>query len=356
MMRNSYVDTEFFGMPRGTNVSPLGGGRNSQVFLLEPPGREPLVFKRYFVDPRDKRDRQGAEARALRFLEQAGVREAPLLLALDLDRQASMLTYVVGEKIDRISFKDIGHAADFLNRLIRLSHGQAASQAGFAPASEAYFSAVEVMENIETRLARLDAAGVACPLCEELAQFLGQGVRPALARHVSACEALLAKAGMRMDRPIPDEWKILSPSDFGMHNALRRPDGGLSFFDYEYFGWDDPSKTLADFCLHPAMALSEDLQEAFLGSVLPVLEETGYKRERASAMFPLFGLKWCCILLNEFVPKDQARRSFAGHEPSVGRLSALARQLDKARSMLDGLDARSRAFSRLLYGDGDKDA
>jgi hypothetical protein len=348
MSRNNYVDAEFFGMPRGTKVGPLGGGRNSQVFLVEPPGREPIVFKRYFVDPRDKRDRQGAEARALRFLERAGVNEAPLLLTLDLDRQASMLTYVVGEKIDTISKADIGYAAEFLKTLIRLSRTEMAPREEFSPASEAFFSAAEVVENVELRLARLENAGSDCPLCEELAEFLGEGLRPALVRHAEACRERLTKAGMGMHRAIPEEWRILSPSDFGMHNALRRPEGNLAFFDYEYFGWDDPSKTLADFCLHPAMNLPGELQKLFLDAVVPELEAGGYRRERAGAMFPLFGLKWCCILLNEFVPKDQARRMFAGQAGNDGRTPVLQRQLGKARALLNGLDRRAEVFAALL--------
>ncbi len=348
MKKAAYVDADFFGMPNGTKATPLGGGRNSQVFLLEPPGREPLVFKRYFVDPRDKRDRQGTEARALRFLEQAGVNESPLLLTLDTDRQASMLSLVEGEKVTEPDTAAMDMASAFMVRLIELSATEAAAEAGFNPASEAFFSASEVVDNIEMRLARLDGVNDDCPLCRELMAFLNNDLRPAFAGYVESCESLLKAAGMNMDREIPEEWRILSPSDFGLHNALRRPDGGLSFFDYEYFGWDDPSKMLADFCLHPAMNLAEPLQARFVSTVLPALEKNGYRHERAVAMFPLFGIKWCCILLNEFVPREAARRSFAKAEETEGQRRVLERQLNKARTMLTGLKERAGTFARLI--------
>lgn len=346
--RTPYVDTAFFNMPKGTDATPLGGGRNSQVFLLKPPGREPLVFKRYFVDPRDKRDRQGTEARALKFLEQAGVKESPLLLTLDTDRQATMLSYIEGEKVTDPSSEDMDLAAAFMVRLIAISGTEAAAEAGFKPASEAFFSASGVLENIETRLARLNGVGDECPLCSEFSDYLENRLKPAFSRYAEACEGKLETAGMSMDGDIPEMWRILSPSDFGLHNAVRRPDGGLTFFDYEYFGWDDPSKMLADFCMHPGMNLPNRLQRRFLRVVLPELEKIGYRRERAEAMFPLFGIKWCCILLNEFVPREAARRSFAKTQRSDGHERVLVRQLDKARQLLDSLEERSIAFANII--------
>ncbi|QGY39381.1 hypothetical protein GM415_04340 [Pseudodesulfovibrio cashew] len=348
--RTPYVDTAFFDLPPGTEASPLGGGRNSQVFLVQPPGRDPMVFKRYFVDPSDKRDRQATEALALRFLERSGVESAPRLLTLDTDRQVSMLAYVEGTKVTEPTSRDMDLAAEFLLRLIRLSTTDEAREAGFSPASEAFFSVTGILENIETRLARLEGVTEECPLCRELSDFLAERLRPAIVTYARRCRERLESAGMTVDREIPEEWRILSPSDFGLHNAVKRPDGGLSFFDYEYFGWDDPSKTLADFCLHPAMNLADALQHRFLSTVVPELESLGYNRDRGVALFPLFGIKWCCILLNEFVPREAARRSFARIERTESETRVLTRQLDKARAMLDSLDDRTETFARQMAG------
>ena len=64
-------------------------------------------------------------------------------------------------------------------------------------------------------------------------------------------EHLAAKAPVEAELPV--EQRTLSPSDFGFHNALRRPDGRVVFLDLEYFGWDDPAKMISDFLLHPAL-------------------------------------------------------------------------------------------------------
>ena len=58
--------------------------------------------------------------------------------------------------------------------------------------------------------------------------------------------------------------QVLSPSDFGFHNAILKESGDLVFLDFEYFGRDDPVKLMADFIWHPGMKLS-NLQKRRLG-------------------------------------------------------------------------------------------
>ena len=54
---------------------------------------------------------------------------------------------------------------------------------------------------------------------------------------------------------------------------------------------------------------------------------------RIRLVYPLFALKWCTILLNEFVPEEAERRMFALHR-DFDRETILSGQLAKARSML----------------------
>jgi len=52
---------------------------------------------------------------------------------------------------------------------------------------------------------------------------------------------------------------------------------------------------------------------------------------------PVYGIKWCCILLNEFLPAAAARRAF-----SVGKIKSTARkvrQLQKSRELFSTLAA-----------------
>ena len=90
---------------------------------------------------------------------------------------------------------------------------------------------------------------------------------------------------------------------------------------------------ISDFLLHPAMDLDESLRQRFIANILGQFREKGLAR-RVELVYPLFGLKWCLIFLNEYLPEHLLRRGFA----SGGRLNKAelqAEQLSKARRMLD---------------------
>jgi len=216
--------------------------------------------------------------------------------------------------------------------LVELQQGREQA-AGLPLAAEAFFSVGEVIENVETRYKRFahvprsDRMGVA------LEDFLELRFAPSWNAAVRRARERLAICGSGPRQILPRADRCLSPSDFGFHNALRRRDGSLVFFDFEYFGWDDPAKTAVDFCLHPGMGLAADQARGFLERFLAGFDGDGRLRARIDTVWPLFGLKWCLILLNEFLREDRQRREFsAGAE--LDREAALMTQLDKAGAML----------------------
>ncbi len=291
----------------------LKGGRNSQVFRVDCADGSTFAAKAYF---QDNRDRMGREFRALEFLKKEGVREVAAPLAADETRRVAIHEFIHG-KPPRIGGDEIDRAVRFLGELKRIA--DSARPAHFPPASEACFSIGEILQNIDGRLARLLEASAAEP---ELADFLRNDLLPF---------RKAAGKGVPADSEIPLSGRTLSPSDFGFHNALQRADGGLVFLDFEYFGWDDPAKTIVDFLLHPAMRLPPPLKARFLSGMLSAFASIPGLGERARAVYPLFGIKWCAILLNEFTLEHMARRCFA--DSAAGAWSGAA-QLEKARRML----------------------
>ena len=153
------------------------------------------------------------------------------------------------------------------------------------------------------------------------------------------------RLGIPWDRELPRAARVLSPSDLGFHNAVQR-DGQLVFLDFEYFGWDDPAKLICDFVLHPAMALSEPLKRRFVCEVLAACDAEAGLARRLTFCYPLYGLKWCMIFLNEFVPQDLFRRGFATQEARA-REAIQSEQLTKAHGMLDHVE---RTYTHFPYG------
>jgi len=304
----------------------LKGGRNSQVFRVDCGDGSKFAAKAYFQSANDRRDRIGNEFRALRFLKEHGLCQIPEALVADEARRIGIYEYIEGEQLHGVGDAEIDQAVEFLRALRSLS--QPAKAAHFPAASEACFSLDAISSSLESRFNRLEQAAGRHP---GLAAFLRDDLAPFRKTAEAWSRDFCREHGIDAADEIPFADRTLSPSDFGFHNALRCEGGRLVFLDFEYFGWDDPAKTICDFLLHPAMELPSELRSRFLSGALSAFEGVSSLELRVRAVYPLFGLKWCAILLNEFTVEDMERRSFADSAP--GAWSG-ATQIEKARRML----------------------
>ena len=315
------------------SVLRIGGGRNSQVYRLESSHSSRYAAKRYFRDQLDGRDRLGVEFSSLQYLWDHGVRGIPRPVAADVDQGCAVYEFIEGVPItaDQVTEADIDFVAGFLGHLKVLAGDEESSQ--LPPASEACFSVQTIIDQIETRQVNLSAVDPALPLSTDLKGFLAQEFDPALHQVIEWCDSALAGSGNSFTAELPRGDQTLSPSDFGFHNALRAGDGRIVFVDFEYFGWDDPAKMISDFLLHPGMSLSEDLSQRFVTAILDIFQAQPSLAGRLEVVHPLFGLKWCLILLNEFIPGSIQRREFAGGS-ALSRERIQGQQLEQAREML----------------------
>jgi Phosphotransferase enzyme family len=313
-----------------TRLEPLSGGRNSRVYRAECGTGRSVVVKEYFHSPADPRDRLGTEWKAFLFLRKNGVSCVPAPLAFDAQHRLAAYEYVEGRSLDlkAISTTDLHQASAFLAKLHAIA--MTTPPDTFGPASEACFSIEAIFENIDHRIEILKESATSAP---ELAQFLERDLLPFRWKMQEWCQTLAKQSGICFSTPLVVASRTLSPSDFGFHNALKKTCGTLVFLDFEYFGWDDPAKTIADFVLHPAMSLGTPLRKVFVGSALNTFSEIPHLAERTKLVFPLFGIKWCCILLNEFTRQHAHRRQFSSRELKVAEQKKHS-QLAKAQSML----------------------
>jgi hypothetical protein len=309
----------------------VGGGRNSLVFRVRTSDGRTLALKSYFRHPGDRRDRLGTEFNCLRLLRQHGFENVPRPVAANRRLGFALYEFIEGAKPDCPGAKDVAALMDFLDRLRRLSVSPDLSRLG--PASEACFSPQAIVEVLHWRLERLSASKGSAKNLAALQRYLDEEFSPALKRFTAWSRSHLRRNGIAFDRALPLSECTLSPSDFGFHNALRRRGGDLVFLDFEYFGWDDPAKMIVDFLLHPARPVPARLKRRFLAVMLQRFSDWPKLRRRIEAVYPLFGLKWCLILLNEFLPADYQRRQFA-RAAADDRDAAQRRQLNRSRRLL----------------------
>jgi hypothetical protein len=310
-------------------------GRNSRIYRIDC-GQQTYALKQYPSRSVDARDRLGTEVGALQLMERSRVDVVPRVVGVDRDRGCALLTWIDGAEIAELTKVDIEAAVHFISAIHALRKTPWASEQPIA--AEACLSGREIERQLGERLSRL----LSLPLKEwvehDLAAFLENCFMPVRDRLLAKAKSDMTAAELDFAAELPQERRSLSPSDFGFHNSLRRPDGSLAFVDFEYFGWDDPVKLIADVTLHPGWPLTDDQRRCFLLLTLPVYQSDSKFAARFRALFPLFGLRWVLIVLNEFLPERWERRVLAGHT-GLWREAKL-RQLARAKNLLATLPRR----------------
>jgi hypothetical protein len=268
--------------------TPLAGGINNLgARLLLADGRE-VVGKIYKRSPADPRDRLRHETQFLRLLERAGIDCVPRVLAVDEEAGAALHTLMPGRAWpERVPAPATVWAqfSDFLAHLQRVAAAlPAASELPLA--AEAALSIQEHLAWVQQRRDLWRARALADELSEENARTVLEDLESEYLRVATA-----AINHPEFPTRTPREWLVLSPSDFGLHNALVTEDGRVSFVDFEYAGWDDPVKTECDFALQPRhIAGRPDRLAALDGR----FDRDG---SRATVIRKILALKWRYIVL-----------------------------------------------------------
>jgi hypothetical protein len=314
------------GVAPSATYSLLRGGGNNRVYRVSD-GKSTFALKEYFQNPGDPRDRFNAEKGFYDYLSEFNIAGAAQRIGWDIENRLGLFEYIKGRKLgaEEINAEHVATAAAFISALNQ--HRGSASAKALKSASEACFSIAEHVACVDRRVARLDKIEGAVAIDAEAVTFVNDHLRPAWQLIKGRIQSVSASE-YEKDLPMAD--RILSPSDFGFHNGLVSSDGGLRFFDFEYAGWDDPAKLVSDFFSQPQIPVAEELWPVFVKGIA----EESFDRidRRARILFPAYQLKWCCIILNEFLRTDSARRDFA-----AGSTDATARkavQLEKARAAL----------------------
>jgi hypothetical protein len=307
------------------DVSRVGRGRNSRVYRVNT-SRGIFALKRYPSLRDDPRDRLATETKALQWMAEHGVDAIPRVIAVERASNCALLSWIEGSGVSEIGVADVDQAAAFLGALERLR--RTFDFPAIQLDAEACLSGAEIERQIRARLSRLKG------LENEpaLRAFLDREFAGPFERRLSEARKQLSLADISFEEDLAQEKRTLVPSDFGFHNALRDGKGLLTFLDFEYFGWDDPAKLASDILLHPGTPMSEQMRLRFRTALERLYSGDRDFAARFGAFYPLFGLRWVLILLNEFHPERWRGRVLAGEKD--GWRDAKERQLRSARAML----------------------
>jgi hypothetical protein len=322
------------------SVEKCKSGGNAGVFRLMLHDQSCAKVKIYPVDA--SHDRLLSELTATKGLMRLGTRVSALPLAHDAQLGVGIFEWIEGQPVTAPNLRDVQSALDFLEGLHGLKDSPAFHDAPMA--SAACISGRDIEMQIRRRISEFEQPRA---MHSTLDQFFKLKLLPTLDSLMNWAHGHWPENSV-FDKPLAREELTLSPSDFGFHNALRRPDGTLVFLDFEYFGWDDPVKLISDFSFHPGMALSDEKMEMWIQGALKIYGN--HLNDRLTVSRPLYGLIWCLILLNDYRPEIWQRRLLANESRRDQQREICELQLARALSLLRSVrKIQENAFAETFY-------
>lgn len=274
----------------------INHGKNSRVYFVDHK-LETFVIK-FYVN--DQRKRMKRECMAFSFFMANKFLNVPALLGADFTNGCSLFQHIKGKNVDEneITYSDIDDLIGFIKQ-IKMAEKKSNENMN---AADACISPIKIIKIIDNRMGKFKRDSFD-GLSGKLFSFINNSLKP----YWKIVNANIIEIAQQNKIPLNFELEkrnqILSPSDFGFHNAIRAENGTIFFIDFEYFGWDDPVKLIVDFIIHPGMDINFDFKRYFFQKMLKLFSNDKTLKVRIRMYLPALIIQWVLIILNEFVPE-----------------------------------------------------
>ena len=275
-------------------VNPVNGGRNSRVYKINSANRN---FKLKFFRSNSENDKSRImrEKFALDLFKKFQINNVPSVFEVDIKNNLMITDWIVGDKIKIIQKSAIDAMIDFLSKLHKVYLENCEDK--YPKAIDACIIGSSINKQIKDRLTNFSNS---FDLYPELDDFINNTLMP-LYDEIKQWSGDFSKSNnINLEKPLAIKEITLSPVDFGIHNMLSYK-SNYNFIDFEFFGLDDPAKLVSDTLLHPGFTLNEDHFIYLKAELLKLYLRNKHFGIRLKALMPLFGIKWCLIMLNPFL-------------------------------------------------------
>ena len=313
-------------------IRSVSGGANNRVWEVKTL-KAKYLLKQYFRSPEDSRDRFASEKAFYTHAQNKVPGKVPQVQAWDPEGEAGLFFWIEGRKLTEpeVTGARVQEALEFFAALNRLP---LPTLSDLPSAAEAAWTVYEHLNLVSRRIDRIEQISGTDSEAQEARHLVQEKVIPAWERILKITNREWPEKGRGTHRATA----CVSPSDFGFHNSLLGGDDRLLFFDFEYAGWDDPAKMAADFFCQPRIPAPASEFPRVAARLAELFPQDAEVAERATSLWPVYRMKWICIMLNEFLPAGKTRRGFSlGEEAQVAlrrqRLEAVRGSLEKLNSI-----------------------
>lgn len=329
---NALLQEPQSGSAHAYDLIAIKDGRNNRVYKLVVDNRSYLL-KQYFFSKDDPRDRLGTEFSFSLFAWRNGLRQIPKPYCCDREANFALFAFIDGKKLKKGEVKKghIDQTLEFIEQLNKNIEKKDALKLSLA--SEACFSFKNHILSVDNRIKQLNRIDINDDVDRQVMIFFEQELAPSAKEIKKNILSEIEGKKKVLKQIFSVEKRILSPSDFGFHNALITDENRLHFFDFEYAGWDDPVKLICDFFCQPDIPVPINYLEWFVKSLSEYLVENSSTENMiwcVNLLLPLYRIKWCCIIINAFLRIDAQRKKFASFNDDK-RLEQLQKVLKYAQ-------------------------
>ena len=298
-------------------IKTVKSGKNSKIYKINT-DKKKIILKSYYGK---KNLRIRKEFQFYKYLNQTNIDNVVTPIAFDFKNNLVALPYIVGNKIHKVQNKHIIQLSNFINKI---------NQKNIY--SRKIGLAVEGINNrknhitiCQNRINKLKLVDKKSAIKKKLYLFLREKIIPTfkILKNKINDKKILYQSKYKLYK----KDMIISPSDFGFHNVIESKKK-IFFFDFEYGGYDDPVKLICDFYCQPNQKVSIKQKEKFKKMIIKKYKNYKQLDYLISELLPIHHLKWCCIILNEFIPSKLSIRKHAGQLKN----DVLQSQLIKAKN------------------------
>ncbi|WP_320677696.1 phosphotransferase [Prochlorococcus sp. MIT 1300] len=267
-------------------IEAVGNGNNSNVYHVKTEGKD-YAFKVYPNKGDDQRPRLTTEVNVLRLIRYNGIYKVPKPLSWNTKENWALFSWIDGTRPLKLSCSDWSEFFGFIKSIQNLENPD---KIPVNAASESCNTYKEHLDLIETRL-------IDCKKYLIMKSYKKcEGIVNGLINQLNAI-------GLITSNCFINDIRILSPSDIGIHNMLRTSDG-LNYIDFEYAGWDDPYKLLADCILQPNQIIKQkDVHQMI--KIASNAMNIQFDGSNLKIFVSLYRIKWVTII-SKLLQKENA--------------------------------------------------
>ena len=288
------------------SLEQICGGLNSQTFCITIKGIK-RVLKFYPNNDILNRDRLGNELKFLQFLQKHNIKNIPSPILWDRKKNWMILSWLEGQPIKNIESKHVKLLVEFILKIESLKYKKDAKKLNNA--SEAFFDINSHLNCIKKRFSLLSSYlkelnfddSIKNKFFINFNEDINKDIIRIYSKFTSSSLTPFFKEKISLDK------KILSQSDVGFHNVFLYKSSKLQFFDFEYAGWDDSHKLIADLILQP----DKPVPLKFIKEIEPLINKYIYSQKdikRFILIMEISRIKWLLIISNKIL-KNQSNQN-----------------------------------------------